>query len=334
MNEKLKQYAGGVSWIMAGRGPKPVLAPPDETGNAGAGADDDAGNDDAGDDKGSAGDDASGGDKPSGKTKLGGLFAGKADDKGDGTGADDDKPGEDGRPAGLADKFWNPKDKTVNVDALTKSYKEIEKAYGELKRSKVPAGGEVPKDAAEYFADGVKVPEAAANFKDLGNDDPGVKSWAEVCQKRGIGKDLATGLMSDMLVAMNGHAPVPIDPAEEMKALGPNGAALVDGVYVWIDGKAQAGEFSEDDVSVIETMSQTANGIRLLAKFRNLSGVEPIPVTPGAGTRGMSQDQWHNEMKAAVKAKDYKRQAELEEMGNSINGTEPGISGRQGGVNI
>ena len=337
MNEVLKRYSGGIAWAMSGRGPKPVLAPPNEGGQGGNdGEDGDAdgqgeagGNgDDGGADDGGKGD----GGKP-GKVKLGGLFGNRSGDAG-GEGGDDDKPGEDGRPALLADKFWNAKDKTVNVEALTKAYTDLEKAHGELKRSKVPAGGEVPKDAKEYFAAGVTVPEEASNFAGLGNDDPGVKAWADVCKAHGIGKDLATKLMSDMLVSMNDHAPVPINPDEEMKSLGKNGTALVDGVYTWIDGKAQAGEFSEDDIIVIDQMSQTANGIRLLAKFRNMSGVEPIPVTPGSGTRGMSQDQWHEEMKAAVKAKDYKRQAELEAMGDQINGTEPGISGRMGGVSI
>lgn len=340
MSEVLKRYSGGIAWAMSGRGPKPVLAPPNEGGQGGNdGEDGDAdGQGEAGgngDDGGADGAGDKGGGKPAGKTKLSGLFAGRDSGGEGGDGADDGgEPGADGRPANLAEKFWNAKDKTVNVEALTKAYSDLEKAHGELKRSKVPAGGEVPKDAKEYFAAGVTVPEEASNFAGLGNDDPGVKAWADVCKAHGIGKDLATKLMSDMLVSMNDHAPVPINPDEEMKSLGKNAPALVDGVYTWIDGKAQAGEFSEDDIIVIDQMSQTANGIRLLAKFRNMSGVEPIPVTPGSGTRGMSQDQWHEEMKAAVKAKDYKRQAELEAMGDQINGTEPGISGRMGGVSI
>lgn len=341
MKERIEQLRGGVAWAMTGIGPKPVMSPPDEQGN-------DGGQDNSGNDQGGA--NASGGsgnendgngdgagDKGGRVGKLGGLFAnrtnGNADDGkgGDNGGSDNAEPGADGRPAGLADKFWNAKDKTVNFDALNKAYTDLEKAHGELKRSKT-VGGEVPENAADYFSQGVTVPEAADRYAGLTADDPGVKAWADTCKKYGVGKDLAGKLMSEMLVTMNDHAPVPIDPEQEMKALGKGGPALVDGLFVWVDGLERAGELSEDDIGVVETLSRTANGMRFLAKLRNMTGEKPIPVDPGGGAKGMSLDQLNAEYKEAVNKKDYKRQAELDELRTRLNpeGQAPGISANVG----
>lgn len=324
MKEALKHYSGGVAFVMAGRGPKPVFAPPNEGegGDGGqGGGEGEKGGDDGGD-KGGAGGDGKGGESGSGSFKPTGLLgkrsAGGNGDGGEGGNGDDKQTPEDGRPEGLADKFWNAKEKSVNVDALTKAYRDLEKSHGELKRGK-GNGGEVPETPDAYFSSGITVPDEATNFKGLGADDPGVKSWAEVCKEEGIGKDAATRLMTKMLVKMNGHATAPVDPDAEFDALGPNAQSTVDGVFLWVDGKTAAGEFSEDDISVIDGLSQTANGIRLLAKFRNMAGERPIPVNPGGGVRGMSIEQLDDAFKEAVKKGDYKEQARLDELRNRIN---------------
>lgn len=324
MNVLLKRYSGSASaFAMTGYGPKPTLAPPDDNGNAGAGdgdGDDDAGDDDGGD-KSGAGGDGKGGD--SRVAKAGGLFSkrgnGGTDDKAGADDEDDKGTEADGRPKGLAEKFWDPKTKAIKADALAKSYADLEKAHGELKRNKGPGGGEVPETADGYFGEGIKVPEKAENFKGIGADDPGVKSWAEVCKARGIGKDLASGLLSDMLVAMNDHAPTPIDPDEEMKALGKGGPSLVDGLFVWVEGMEKAGDLSESDIDVIEGMMMTADGARLLAKFRAMSGEKPIPIDPGGGVRGMSLDALEEQYREAIKKGDLKEQQRLDELRDRIN---------------
>lgn len=297
---------------------------------------------------GSDGGDGSGGDgaKPaSGRAgRLGGLFSQRSQGGGDsgdsegGTDGDGDAGGTeaDGRPKGLDAKFWDPDKKAVRFDALIKAQRDAEKALGELKRQKGPGGGEIPETPEGYFAEGVQVPDDADRFAGLTADDPGVKAWADVCKKRGIGKDLARDLMADMLVTMNEHAPVPVDPVQELKSLGKGGAAMVDGLFTWVDGMERAGDLSSDDIDVVEQIMQTAKGARFLAKMRNLTGEEPIPVNPGGTVRGMSYDQLEEAYKAAVKAKDYAEQARLDELRSQINpeGQAPGISGRQGGYNI
>lgn len=342
MKQQIERLRGGVAFGMMGIGPKPVMSPPDETGNDGGSDDgDNAGGDNGGNQGGNSGGGDGGNQGNEGRAqKLGGLFGQRGQQQRQQNGSDDNggdpQPGADGRPAGLAEKFWNAKDKTINVEALTKAYSDLEKSHGDLKRQKGQIGGEVPEDASGYFADGIQVPETADRFSGLTADDPGVKAFADVCKARGIGKDLAAAIMSDMLTAMNQHAPVPIDPAQEMKSLGNGGPALVDGLYTWAEGLEAAGQFSGDDIGVIEMIGSTANGIRFLAKLRNMTGEQPIPVDPGGGVQGMSLDQLDAKYKEAVKKGDYAEQERLDAMRAKINpeGQAPGISGRQGGYSI
>lgn len=339
MKQQIERLRGGVAFGMMGIGPKPVMSPPDETGNDGGEGGDNAGGDNGGNQGGDSGS-GDGGDKSSSRSsRMGGLFANRQQANGDTSqgGADgDEAPPSDGRPAGLAEKFWDADKKAIRIDALATAYKDLERVHGELKRSKGPIGGEVPEDASGYFSEGIQIPENADRFKSLAADDPGVKAFADVCKARGIGKDLASAIMSDMLVAMNEHAAIPIDPEQEMRSLGKGGPSLVDGLFVWCEGLEAAGQLSGEDLDVIEGLAGTAKGIRLLAKFRNMTGEQPIPIDPGGGVNGMSLDQLDTAYKEAVKKGDYAEQERLDALRAKINpeGQAPGISGRQGGYSI
>lgn len=344
MQKRLDFYRGSVAFGMTGYGPKPTFAPPGEGGNGGndddggegSGDGDGAGGDDGGD-KSGTGDD---GEKGGRIGKLGGLFAKRSNGQQQQQGDGDPEPEQgqadaDGRPKGLADKFWNPDKKEIRVEALMAAHRDAEKALGELKRQKGPGGGEVPETAEGYFAEGVKLPDTVERLS-VAPDDPGLKAWASICKKEGIGKDLATRLMTEMFVQMDEFAPAPIDPEREMEALGKSGPSLVDGLFVWAEGLETAGQLSNDDIDVIAGLSKTASGIRFLAKMRNMSGEKPIPVDPGGGVRGMSSDQLDEAYKKAVKEKNYAEQERLDALRNQINpdGLAPGISGRQGGYSI
>lgn len=333
MNKRIEEYRGGVAWVMSGLGPKPTLAPPDDNGSGGANGDGngDKGNGDgqgdgngSSDDKRGDGDGTGkdGGDGPGDgrKSKLDGkgMFAHRSDGSNGSDGGDGGKEApDDGRPKGLADKFWNTKEKTVNVDALVKSYQDLEKSHGELKRSK-NGGGEVPENAEDYFKEGLKLPDEVKNLT-LETDDPGLKAAAEVFKEEGIPKEVAHRIVTKMFARMDEHAPPPLNPEEELKALGKGGKALVDGLFVWADGLTEAGHFSDDDVDVIEVMMATAKGARLLNKFRSMTGEKPIPIDPGTGQAAMSPAEWSEAYREAVKNKDYKEQARLDKIGEGIN---------------
>lgn len=227
----------------------------------------------------------------------------------------DDTPADPDRPEGIPEKFWDSKSKAVKTEDLLKAYAKLEDAHGKLKRDKM--GGDVPEDPAEYFKDGIELPPEVDRIG-LEPDDPGLKAWGEVAKKYGIGKELAVNLARDMMASMNQHMPEPSDSTAEFEKLGDNAQATIEGVYTWIEGAERSGRLSEADVQVVNQLSSTADGIRFLAAMRAMTGEARIPVTPASGARGMSADQWGSEFKAAVAAKDYKRQDELMAIGEKI----------------
>lgn len=334
MHKLLDRYlgSGSIAFLASGIGPKIMFAPPgDGDGGAGDGKGDGDGNgdDDDGkpDDKGD-GDGDGKGDDDGNKSALAGKLKGtllgtrKPKEGEADPNAPPPQPGKDGRPAHVPEKFWDPKTKTVKHDDMAKAYLAIEKAHGELKRSK-GIGADVPDDEAGYFGDeGLKLEDAKNFGEEVPADDPGLKTWAKVAKKWGVGKDAAIGMAKDMFKGMNEHAPAPIDIEAEREALGAGGDELVDGVFLWLEGQEQAGKFGAEDIDVAVDLANTAAGIRFLAKMRAMSGEAPIPLGLPQGHKGMSADEWHAEMRDAVRAKDYKRQAELDAISGSIFGTE------------
>jgi hypothetical protein len=59
-----------------------------------------------------------------------------------------------------------------------------------------------------------------------------------------------------------------IDPAVEMKQLGPNGGAIVNGMVDWARGLVNKGVWSKDDFEEFKIMGGTARGITALMKVR------------------------------------------------------------------
>lgn len=237
---------------------------------------------------------------------------------------------DDGRPEGIPDKFWNAKDKIVNIDAMSKAYSDLEKAHSKLMRAKA-VGGEIPENVGDYFTDEVKLPDTVDRLS-VAVDDPGLQAFATACQKYGIGKDAARSIVVDMFVAMNDYAPAPMDPEAERKALGKEGPAMYDGLWGWAENMEKAGALSGDDVDVFEGLMASAKGVKFLAKVRGMTGLEPIPITPGSGQTSLSPSEWQMQMAEAIKTKNYAEQARLEKLGEGINGTHAAGTSRGGSL--
>jgi hypothetical protein len=314
-----------------------AFAPEDDKGANGDGGSDGGGNGGA-DGNGGAGaggggsgggssDTGAGGSQQSRLKDAGGLLgtrkAKEGSDGGDNgaNGGAEPKPGADGRPAHIPEKFWDAEKKAVKVDDIGRAYADLEKNFGKLKREK-GVGDDVPEKPEEYFAEPLKLEGAERFGQEIPIDDPGLKSWGKVCHKYGIGKDAAMSIARDMFKEMNGFAPEPIDLEAEREDLGDGADELVDGVFTWLEAQERDGKLGADDIDVAVAFSNTAKGIRFLNKMRTLSGAKPIPIGLPAGSKGLSQEDWHSEMRAAVKAKDYKRQAELDEMSERIFGND------------
>ena len=93
-------------------------------GGAGAGASDGAGDAGAG-----AGDAGKGSDDGAGAGGKSALAAGAALDDAAGGAVDEGKPGADGRPAWLPEKFWDPEAKAARAETLARSYAELERRF-------------------------------------------------------------------------------------------------------------------------------------------------------------------------------------------------------------
>lgn len=302
------------------RFPSPVFGPDDESG-ADAG---DEGNE--GGDEGNAGDQgAADSDAPKSRFADAGLGKFREASKEEGAEEDKEKPKDGDRPDWL-----NPKYKSVEDQA--KAYNELYK----LQRSKVDPDNVVPEkpDVAEYFGD--KIELEGVDRLGLTMDDPGLKVAAQVFHEEGIGKATAMRIVQKMFKGMNEHAPAPIDPEQELKALGPNGQAAIDATVLWLEKLDREGKLSDEDASTAIDLMGTARGVRLLNKLRGMTGELPVPTGRHVpASNGMSPDEWHEAYRKAIADKDEKEQERLDKIsagvfGNGASSGSPirGIPGR------
>jgi len=287
----------GLAWILSnGLGPQIALAPDD-----GRGGDDGEGDDVGGED------DAS----PKGLQRSG-LFEKPDDGDGDNQGNDDagDEGDDDPKvPAKFLDEDGKPK-----LAELAKAYSDLEAQHGKLRREKKVVDEDLPDDADGYFSEGLKLEgDEYDRMSDLPVDDPGLKAWANVCHENGIGPEKAAQIAKQYLATVNPNLPMPVDRDAEMQSLGKNGPAIIDGVYVWLDGEARKGTFSERSAELIAGLSGTADGIRLLAEMRKMAGEEPIPLIPSDGN-AMNLDQWNAAYSKAINDGNYPEQQRLEKL--------------------
>lgn len=302
------------------RFPSPAFGPDDESGNDGG---DESADDDAGDEEGAGGDQKSTASRFDAKG-LGKFRTKEEEGEGDGTKEEGDKrltdqkePNADGRPDHIPAKFWDAEKKEIKVDAMAKAYSVAEKA---LRSNGKSISADVPETEEDYFKEGVALDPEVTKLG-LETDDPGLKVAASVFKKYNIGKEVAHNIVKDMFKGMNEHAPTPIDPDQELKSLGPNGKAVIDGTMIWLEKLDREGQLSDDDANVAVELLGTAKGVRFLNKLRGMTGEMSIPaghhVTPSGG---MSPNEWHEAYRKAVGEKDYKEQERLDKISASVFG--------------
>lgn len=182
------------------------------------------------------------------------------------TAAPGDIPGTaKAKPDYLPDNFWDNEKGEANYEGLAKSWSDLRKTISQGKH-KAPEGGKY--DTTSFGATAEEHPIANT-----------LVSWAA---ENGLSQaqfdDLASKIRSQAEDVMASQA---IDPAEEMKKLGPNGNAVVDGMVNWARGLVQKGIWGADDFEEFKVMGGTANGLRALMKVReSYEGRIPIETTP------------------------------------------------------
>jgi hypothetical protein len=170
------------------------------------------------------------------------------------------------KPEYLPDNFWDAESGEANLEAMAKSWTDLRKMVSQGKH-KAPANGEYDTSG---FKDADKDPVAQASL-----------AWAK---KWGISQaafDEMAGQFGNLAEQL---APPAIDAAAEMKQLGPNGPALINGMVDWARGLVNRGVWGPDDFDEFRIMGGTARGLRALVKIREAyEGRVPIESVPIEG---------------------------------------------------
>lgn len=172
------------------------------------------------------------------------------------------------KPEYLPDNFWDQEKGEANYEAMAKSWGDLRKMVAQGKH-KAPEGG--------------KYDTSALQTKDLEND-PLAKTYVSWAQKWGISQAAFDEMASQFYEQAQAMAPAPVDPAAEMKQLGPNGQAVVNGMVDWARGLVNKGIWGKDDFEEFKIMGGTASGLRALMKVREAyEGRVPIESMPVEG---------------------------------------------------
>lgn len=172
------------------------------------------------------------------------------------------------KPEYLPDNFWDNEKGEANYEAMAKSWGDLRKMVSQGKH-KAPEGG--------------KYDTSALKVQDL-DKDPIAKTYVEWAQKWGVSQAAFDEMATQFYEQAQAMAPAPIDPAAEMKQLGPNGQAVVNGMVDWARGLVNKGVWGQDDFEEFKIMGGTAKGLRALMKIREAyEGRVPVESMPVEG---------------------------------------------------
>jgi hypothetical protein len=167
------------------------------------------------------------------------------------------------RPEWMPENFW--KDGNPDYEGLAKSWRDLR--------------GKISKGAHNAPADGKY---DLASFGEDAEGNPMASTIAGWAKDNGLSQaqfdDLVGQLQGQAKELMSGDM---IDPAEEMKKLGPNGRAMVDGMVDWARGLVNKGVWTGEDFEEFKIMGGTARGLNALVKIREAyEGRVPIESAP------------------------------------------------------
>lgn len=170
------------------------------------------------------------------------------------------------RPEWLPENFW--KDGNADFEGLAKSWRDLR--------------GKISKGAHNAPADGKY---DLASFGEGAADNPMANTLSGWAKENGLSQaqfdDLVGQLQTQAKELMSSDF---VDPAEEMKKLGPNGRAMVDGMVDWARGLVNKGVWSAEDFDEFKIMGGTARGLNALVKIREAyEGRLPIETAPMDG---------------------------------------------------
>lgn len=173
------------------------------------------------------------------------------------------------RPDYWPENFWNKDSNEPDLEGIAKSWRDL--------RAKISKGAHNAPADGKY--------DLSSFGGQEGMDNPIANTVANWAKENGLSQaqfdELATSLRNQAQELMSGEM---VDPAEEMKKLGPNANAVVNGMVDWARGLVNKGVWSKDDFEEFKIMGGTARGLNALMKIREAyEGRVPIESAPVEG---------------------------------------------------
>lgn len=169
------------------------------------------------------------------------------------------------KPDYLPDNFWNAEKGEANLEAMSKSWADLRKQISQGKH-KAPEDGNYD----------------VSSFGENATENPMAQTLVGWAKENGLSQaqfdDLSRQLQEKAKELVGGET---VDAAAEMKKLGPNGGAMVNGMADWARGLIAKGTWGQEDWDEFKIMAGTARGITMLAKLREMyEGRMPIETAP------------------------------------------------------
>jgi hypothetical protein len=167
------------------------------------------------------------------------------------------------KPEYLPENFWNNEKGEPDLEAMSKSWSDLRKQISQGKH-KAPADGKYDLKA----------------LGDKPEENPLTETLLAMAKEEGLSQAAFDKIAEK--VAM--QAMPEIDTQAELKALGPNAQAIVNGMVDWARGLVSKGVWGADDFEEFKVMGGTAKGLRALMKIREAyEGRVPIESSPQEG---------------------------------------------------
>jgi len=156
------------------------------------------------------------------------------------------------RPDFWPENFWKKDSNEPDLEGIAKSWSDLRKQISQGKH-KAPTDGKYDLKAFGEEADSNPIASTLA-------------TWAkDNSLSQAAFDDLVGNLQTQAKELMSNDM---VDPAAEMKQLGPKGGAIVNGMVDWARGLVNKGVWSKDDFEEFKIMGGTARGITALMKVR------------------------------------------------------------------
>ena len=170
------------------------------------------------------------------------------------------------RPDDFPVKFWDEKE-GPDIENLVKSYNNLEKKLSEGR----------PKAPDEYDITALESVDA---------EDPLLKDYMSWAKDNGVPQEAFMDLAKKFVdMGYQSEQEAKLDMEKEKALLGENANEIIKSNVNWGRGLVSKGVLTEEDYAELEVLGGTANGQRLIQKFRQLQGEKEIPVVSIAGNQ-------------------------------------------------